>query len=240
MKRVIFYVIIAFCPIISFSQLPAQYKSGETAEDNLNRIINLTPTGTGGMGFDTRYEGIKGSPQFFEKLIPFFVKLSGQDEYLKLTGDLDIYENRLVFNHPKTGNLLSIPALYVTEVIVQQEGNEILFRTTQNYKFDKEMKVIRFFQVMNEGPFQLIKMPQKEYIKADYRNAYSAGRKYDEFLTEYKYFVSGRDSIYHAIQLNKKSLVKILPDKKSLIESTGKDMKFSNDEEMIIYILKRL
>ena len=91
MRSLLSIVLLLISTLISYSQAPpVKYQSGADAEDNLNRIINISPTVTGGMGFDTRFEGVKGSPRLFEKLLPSFVKIDGQNEYFKLNADLDI------------------------------------------------------------------------------------------------------------------------------------------------------
>ncbi len=48
------------------------YQTGITADQNLKAIGNLAPYSTGGLGFDTRYEGTKGSPYLLEPCILHF------------------------------------------------------------------------------------------------------------------------------------------------------------------------
>ena len=64
------------------SQVTSIYQKGLSAEQNLNAIRNITPYSIGGVGFDTRYEGIKGSPRLFDTLLPSFLNVKGQDYYL--------------------------------------------------------------------------------------------------------------------------------------------------------------
>jgi hypothetical protein len=240
MKSIVLVFLVSSLTLVSISQVPVQYKAGVDAEDNLNRIVNLTPTGTGGLGFDTRFEGVKGSPMLFEKLIPAFLKISGSDEYLKLNLDIDVYQNRVIFSHPKTGKQLSITSVYVTEIILRQDTSEKVFNTTSKFKFEKESKEIRFLQVLNGPPYQILKMPVKELIEANYKNAYSAGIKYDEFVTGYKYFIMGDDGIFHPLKLNVKALTKLFPAKKSQIESLVTQAGAKSDEELILYLIGRL
>jgi hypothetical protein len=237
MSRLIILHFFCFWTLISYSQVRVQYQTGQAAEDNLKRIINIKPGATGGLGYDLRYEGFIGSPMLFGKMVSSYLKMSGLDEYLKLNSDLDIYNNMLMFIHPKTGKLLSIPANFVTEVIVVKDSIDDIFRTTANYKFEKEFKEVKFFQVLKGGPWQLIKMPRKELIEANYKSAYSAGIKYDEFETSFKYYIMGSDGILHSLQLNKKSLIKLFPEKKSYIESVVNGRANKNDEEMILSII---
>jgi hypothetical protein len=239
MRRLIITYFLIHSILSSFSQIPVQYKSGVAAEDNLNRIMNLTPGGAGGLGFDSRYQGVKGSPKLFEKLIPSFVKIAGADEYIKLNSDLDVYQNNLIFSHPKSGKLQFIPAEYVSEVITISDSAENIFITTANLKFEKEIKEVKFLQVLKDGPYSFVKMPVRNLIEANYKNAYSSGIKYDEFENVNKYFVMGSDSIFRSLQLNKKSLIKLFPEKKKQIEAVAGNSSFSDNEEMVITILNK-
>jgi hypothetical protein len=232
---VLFYLVI----IQVYSQETNPYQKGLTSEQNLKAIANLAPYSPGGIGFDNRYEGIKGSSRLFDKLLPSFLRIKGQDYYLQLNTDIDIFRNRLIFNHPTTGKLLSIPADIVIELIVTIDGKEQIFRTTGNKKFEKDVKDEKFYQVLKEGPYQFIKMPLKVFIEADYKNLYSVDRRYDEYDTKYRYYILCSDSTFHQLQLNKKSLMKLFPDKKNIIDSVVKGKSYSNDEEMVQAVLNK-
>lgn len=82
-------------------------------------------------------------------------------------------------------------------------------------------------------------MPLKVLNEADYKKVYGADRRFDKFETSYKYFIMGSDSIFYPLQLNKKSLIKLFPDKKNLIESAASGSTNKNDEELILYILSK-
>jgi len=222
------------------SQATNIYQKGLTAEQNLNAIGNLAPYSTGGVGFDTRYEGIKGSPRLFDTLVPSFLNVKGQDYYLQLKTDIDLVKNTLLFIHPKTGKLIALPSNMVNELVINRHGKEMVFRTTAGKNFDKDVKEDKFFQVLKEGPFPFIKMPLKIFTEANYKGAYSPDRRYDEYETKYKYYIFSADSTFHQVQLNRKSLVKLFPDKKELIDNAIGSKSYTNDEEMVIAVLETL
>ena len=113
-----------------FSQESDIYQKGITADKNLQAIGALAPYSAGGVGFDTRYEGIKGSPRLFDSFIPSMLKVKGQDYVIEVNTDIDLVGNQLLFVHPKTGKILTIPADVVTELTMENEGKEFVFRTT--------------------------------------------------------------------------------------------------------------
>jgi hypothetical protein len=235
-------LLCSFCVILFMDGYPQAsniYQHGISAEENLKAISNLSPYSVGGVGFDNRYEGIKGSPRMLDTLLPSFLKISGQDSYIQLLADIDLVKNTLIYLHPTTKKLLAIPPDIISEIIIVKEGKELLFRTTVGKVFEKEMKPQRFCQVLNDGQYQFIKIPIKIFVEADYKNAYSADRRYDEYQSNNKYYLLSTDNIFHQIQLNKKSVIKLYPDKKALIEKSENEETFPSKEDMIVSILSK-
>jgi hypothetical protein len=225
--------------IDGYPQASNIYQQGLSAEENLKAISKLGPYSVGGIGFDNRYEGIKGSPRLLDTLLPSFLKLNGQDYYIQLQADIDLVKNTLIYLHPTTKKLLVVPVDVISELIIRRNGEELLFRTTNGKLFVKEMKPHRFYQVLNDGLYQFIKIPVKIFVEADYKNAYSADRRYDEYQTNNKYYLITSDYVFHQIQLNKKSLAKLYPEKKALIEQSENEEAFPSKEDMIISILSK-
>jgi hypothetical protein len=239
MKKIVLLITLCLFFNILNSQSTSIYQNGLTAQQNLNAIGNLAPYSSGGVGFDTRYEGIKGSTRLFEILLPSFLKIKGQDYYLQLETDIDLVQNSVLFIHPKTGKLVSLPSGMVSEVVITKDGKELIFRTTNDKHFEKELKDQKFYQVLKEGKFQLIKMPVKTFTEAEYKGAYSADRRYDEWETKFRYYIFYTDSTFHQFQLNKKSLIRFFPEKKEIIKNTIELQTFANNEEMVLYLLEK-
>jgi hypothetical protein len=238
------FFIILFLILIVIKLYPQEnklFQTGITAEQNLNAIGNLSRiANAGGTGFDNRYEGVKGSPRLFDTLLPSFLNMRGQNFYIQLETNIDIINNSLIFIYPKTGKLLSIPSEMIKEVKINSDGKELVFRTARGKNYTGDFKEHRFFQVLKEGQFQFIKMPIKKLIEADYKAVYGADRRYDEYTTYYKYYIMSPDSTFQQIQLNKKSLIKMFPDKKDLINNTLESKTYGNNEDMVIDFLNKL
>jgi hypothetical protein len=239
MKKVLLIIILILIINKVYPQENSLYQTGLTAEQNLKAIGSLALYTTGGAGFDTRYEGIKGSPRLFDTLLPSFLNVKGQDYYIQLNADIDLVRNSLLFIYPKTGKILSLSYDKVSEVRIKSDGKEMIFRTPGGKNIVKDFKEHKFFQVLMLGRFQFIKMPIKKLIAADYKDVYSADRRYDEYTTYYKYYIMSPDSSFYQIQLTKKSLIKMFPDKKELINSTIEAKSYENNEEMVLDILNK-
>ena len=223
-----------------YSQKINVYQSGISGQENLQAIANISPTSVGGMGFDNRYEGIKGSTRLFDTLVNSYLLVRGQEKYIQFNSDIDVVRNTLIFIHPNSGKLMELSAEIVDELILHKDGRDMIFRTTKGLQFDKEIRDNRFFRVLLEEPHQFIMIPEKNFVEADYKAAYSADRRYDEYQPLNKYFIKGTDNVFHQIQLNKKSLIKIFPDRKEIINDAFREKSDEEDEEKVIAILRKL
>jgi hypothetical protein len=240
MKRIIMFVVLLLTINKAYSQGNTLYQTGITADQNLKAIGNLAPYSVGGMGFDNRYEGTKGSPLLFDTLISSFLNVKDQDFYIQLDANIDLVGNSLIFKNPRTGKILALPSSMVNEIKIDSGGKELVFRTTKASFFDRDVKEGKFYQVLKEGQHQFIKMPLKKFIEADYKAVYSADRRYDEYVTHYKYYIMRSDSTFGQIQLNKKSLLKLFPDKKDLINNTFLEKSNGKKEDMVLEFLNKL
>jgi hypothetical protein len=223
-----------------YAQETKIFQQGITAEQNLKAIVNVTPYSPGGTGFDTRYEGIKGSPRLNDTLCTSILKIKGQKDYFELETDIDLVSNSLIFSYPRGSKLQSIPSNMVTEVIITNKGKDFLYRTEEGNKFDKSEKDNKFYQVLTDTPYLFIKMPVKTFTNADFKGAYSIDRRYDEYSTILRYYVMTPDKVYHKIQLTRKSLAKVFPAKKDFINKFPDDASYANDEELIMAIIGKL
>lgn len=223
-----------------FPQKLNVYQSGLTGQENLNAIANISPTSVGGMGFDTRYEGIKGSKMLFDTLLSSYMLIRGQDKYIQFNSDIDVVKNTLHFRHPGTGKLMEIPSDIVSELIVSKNGKDMVFITSKGMQFDKEIKENKFCQLLLKEPRRFIKITDKIFIEADYKAAYSADRRYDEYQPDYKYYIEDNKGIFRHVQLKKKDLLKMFPDKKELINNEFREINAENNEEKVIAILEKL
>jgi hypothetical protein len=239
MKQSLIIIILILELSFVYSQENSLYQNGLTAEQNLKAIGAISQS-AGGVGFDTRYEGVKGSPGLFENLQPSFLMVSGQKVAIQLDTNLDLVSNSLLFNNPKTNKMMALPSKMVEEVRIKSEGKEMLFRVSGPNDFEREIKEGRFYQVLEDGKIIFIKLPIKKLIEADYKAVYGADRRYDEYTTYYKYYLRGSDSKFHQIQLSKKSLLKFFPDKKDIINQTIGSKTYDNGEVMVLDVLGKL
>jgi len=240
MKKLFLFVLFFTAIGVVYSQRTNVYQTGIVAQQNLNAVAGLKPYSDGALGFDNRYEGIKGTPRMFDTLLPSYLLLNDNDIYIKLDADLDMTGNAVLYIDPKTKTLFELPAESVKELIIENRGNELVFRSTAGLNFEKPLKDVRLYQALYEGAVLFIKVPEKKFLEADYKGPYSADRRYDEYLDVTKYYIALSDGLFHEVQLSRNSLIKLFPDKKELINSSLSRKTSENNEDLVISLLEKL
>ena len=235
--------VILFLSLIILDAFPQRvniYQSGITGQQNLNAISSLAPYSSGGMGIDTRYEGVVGSPRLFDTLLTSYLLVNDKDFYIKLETDIDLIGNAVLYTDPKTKKLFALPSDNIRELIIIKDTTELVFRTTRELIFDKPLSEIRFCQVLAEGPVMFIKIPVKKFVEADYKGAYSVDRRYDEYEYTVKYYITGNDGVLSQVQLNRKSLNNLFPGQKEIIDKTLEKNRSDNNENLVITLIEQL
>ena len=231
----IFFLLLLFSPVIT-AQKPTGYREGFAGENNLQNALHITPYAQA-KGFDNRYQGVKGSPRLFDTLVASSVLIKGEELYFRIECDLDVVKNALVFMSPGRGMLMEVPSENFVWVIFHKGGKDLFFRTTEGLIFDQEIKENRFCQVLTDGPFQFISIPDRKFIEAAYKGLYSPDLRYDEYEPVNKYYIQGSDSVFYRVQLTRRSLTKAFPDKKDLINDNFNEKTSADPEADVITLL---
>jgi hypothetical protein len=228
--------LIAF--LSSTGQVSNPYKSGLTAEQNLIAIGKLNPNAQGGIGFDERYEGVKGSRMLFDTLLPALIKVKGQEYYLQLDADIEAESNLLKYKNPSNGRFYTLGPDMIMEIVFRYKEQDLAFKTSVGLPFEKPLHDQKFCQVLFTGKADFLKIAYKVLLKADYKGAYTSDTRYDEYKTDYKYYLKGPDSLFHQINLTKKSLSKLYPDKKEFINKSPDPPEALKKEDIFLNLIK--
>lgn len=213
-------------------------KVGMTSEQNLQALTNPSLYSTTA-GFDERYAGVRGSPRMLDTLLPSTVKLKGEESRFEVKTDIDVVRNTLLFVLPASGDLLEVASSWIEELIIHAGERDLLFRTTEGLRFDRELKGIKFYQVLSEGPPMFIKIPGREFLEASYTGLYSPDKRYDEYVPDDRYYIMGSDSILQRVQLTRKSLSRLFPSQSKLINSSFSEKSGEDPEQQVLMLLKK-
>jgi hypothetical protein len=214
-------------------------KVGMTSEQNLQALTNPSLYSTTA-GFDERYQGVSGSPRLLDTLLPCTVKLKSAEEQYEVSTDIDVVRNTMLFILPASNDLLEVASSWIESLKFHTGDRDLIFRTTEGLKFDRELKGNKFYQVLSDGPHLFIKIPDREFIEANYRGLYSPDRRYDEYVPQDRYYIIGSDSILHRVQLTRKSLGKLFPDNKQQINQIFNEKVSADPEADVVALLERL
>lgn len=237
-------IIILFFSLVSawnlYSQTAIIYQSGIAGSENLKALENIDPNTVGARGFDFRYEGVKGTTRLFDTLYAASLLLKGQTRYIRLISDIDIVNNLLVYSQSGTKKIMEIPSDPIAELIVHKNDTSLIFRLANNISFETKIDGNKFCQILKESPNSFIRIPEKKFIKADFKKAYGGPDiRYDEFELIYRYYIENSDHIFQKVQLNQKSLIKMYPDRKELIRKYYKENPRDDAEKKFISILSQ-
>ncbi len=236
MKLISILIMSLLCAINLFAQNNSGNVTGATSESNLKAVQNLSPFSSA-VGFDARYQGVKGTTRLFDTLVPSTIIINGQEEHFRMASDIDVVRNALLFRKTDSGELMEIPSGNIAELIFHLDGKDILYKTTEGLVLDKKPEGIKFYQMLKEGPWQFIRIPDKKFVEADYQRVYGPDRRYDEYKPLDNYYIQGSDSVFHRVQLTRKSLRKLFPDRKDLIDNNFNEKSTSDPEADIISLL---
>ena len=250
MKSLLILFTTFFFVLNSFSQKVNVYQDGSMGVENIKAMVK--PWGNNFVHtFDSRYEGVKGTPNLFNNLVNSYLMGSGQEKYIQVESDIDILRNTVIFRDPSTRNLMEIPSDNVKELVFNIYNKDFIYRTTRGLKFEKKIKENKFYQVIREEPYRLIMITFKSFVKADNEPTFNSGRHFDEYRTDRKYFLEDSRGVFHQVifnnitydciihpsKLNKKGLAKIFPEKKEIIYRAFEENPDSVTLQRIISIL---
>jgi hypothetical protein len=233
-----------------YSQDVNYYGTGAMGESNIRAMTSLRSNGFVHT-FDSRYEGVKGTPNLFNSFVSSYLMSNGEEKYVQLESDINILGNSVIFRDPSSGNLLEISSDNVRELIFNINKRDFIYRTTKDLKFEKKIRENKFYQVIQEKPYRIILITFKSFKKADFEPAFNSGIHYDEFRTSRKYYLEDSKGVFHEIilnniiydciihptKLNKKGLAKIYPEKKELIYRAFEEKPDSVSMDRIVSIL---
>lgn len=241
MKRIVVIGLIANLGIAAYAQ-KEDTKTGtyERSPTNISAIANVSPLSPGAVGFDDRYEGVKGTPLLYNDWVEgnLFLKDNAWVRNIKM--NLDVHDNYIYLLSPEDEQIFTLSNEEINEIHIFSEGGTILFRKFLPEQFDKKIDPDLLFEVLAQGEYTFLKLSKKLFREADYQGAYSADRRYDEFLLSTSHYLTNSDGLFEKIKLTEKALCKLLPDQKARIREIVKKTGLSEGEEMVIAVLREL
>jgi hypothetical protein len=218
MKKIFLFLLT----LLYFNFLNAQ--SIESKSDFLN---GFDSKGTMLYTFNDRYDGIEGNFYFYDTLYH--------------EGELWLTNNRHYTNEYK----YKFDQIEGTVQILYANGKELLLDVNQVLSFamfidDKTVNFVkmplansdskRLFQVIYwSSNIKFLRDIKKKVVRTKLQASFSNSKIVDEIKNDYHYYISKKDELLVEIKLNKKGIIKALPEKEKEIERLFKTKTYKND-----------
>ncbi|GAB3202062.1 hypothetical protein ABID22_003711 [Pontibacter aydingkolensis] len=217
MKRLLFLIPCAFASQVLFAQ-----------QASLHDI-----NGKAVQAFDSRYTGIKGTPYFLPGWSKANLVISSKTIFENLDVKYNVIDNNLLYRTDK-GEEKVISANQVNSFVLKDStsAQRFVFKKLENVTGIDPKFAPQFCVMLHEGnSSQLVLMPVKRFIKADFTGAYSAERTSDEIVNEYVYYFINKNKKAEKVKLNKKSLLSVVNDKQNEVKAYIDKQKLDTSTE---------
>jgi hypothetical protein len=184
--------------------------------------------------FDSRYEGLKGSPFFISEWISGQMAFVDGKVFNEIPLKYNAYTKELMMKRPSGDSLIVFPyqvqSFTINDPVTKANFTFRRYPKAQTPKYD--MREV-YFLVLYEGKTSLLKLVKKDLKKADYKDPYSNNVRYDTYEDANEYYLLMADGKMSKIKRSKKSVLEALSDKevaiKALLEQEKIEMKTERD-----------
>ncbi len=172
------------------------------------------------LSFDSRYEGVRGTPNIYPDWSPGEIILRANLRVKDVQINYDAYNDQLIFLSPEgkamQANSGSVDCFRIVE---PASGDTLLFKKKLVKPAGSGRDAERFVQVIYEGDqVDLYQVYDKKFVEADYKAAYSPDRRYDEFVDDIYLVACRKGQDPEKLKPNRRNLLKLFKDRKTELE----------------------
>lgn len=231
------YILIIFIALISTTAY-TQDVTGSDAEENLSKIGGTDVSIGVVRKFDNRYEGVKGSPFYYDKWHTGIIELGNDKNIEGIQLKYNVYEDELLLNKPGEGSFyLQKSDIKSFKLIAGENGKEISFL---KFKHPKKDDKNAFYRVIFNGEIILLEYIKVVFEKADYEGGYSNDKRYDEFKKYPSiYYFNATDDQPLKLKSTSKGISSIFPSHNGEMKNYILENKFDyKNEHNLIQIME--
>ncbi|WP_148041394.1 hypothetical protein [Rufibacter immobilis] len=231
------------CSWTTFSYGQGNTPMGLAGQTNVQSLGRLGGAGST-VVFENRYQGVKGSPYFWDVWAPgkVIVKSGNSDKnevFANIKLKFDAYSNLLVAVIPQTKDTLQFGTAPIISFTLQHPivGNSIDFRRIKEAQAIDPALSDAFFAVLTESTdikTSLVKRVLKKKIDANFKGGYSAGQTYDEIVDESQYYIVHNGKMQR-VKINRKSLLDVFPSQADKLKAyiVSNKLAMSSEADLI-------
>lgn len=190
---------------------------------------------TNARAYDLRYEGVRGSPLIWEEWKEGHIEVA--DGAIIGAGakfNIDLFEGLVVVGLPN-GKKIILENFAFERLVISEEDQRRIFVAIPPKELDSKVDANRFLELLVEGVPALYKLHDMQFLEADYKGAYSADKRYDEYRyrSDYYQFKNGR---WLRLKKKKKQMIKLLPRYTRLIEKNVSASQLEESDYINLYL----
>ena len=201
---------------------------GYTIETRLDDILNPSPhimrERMGGAAY-----GTKGSPMIFDDFTKGNIYYSNKSKTSGKLINYNCHTHEVLYSDGNNSYLLSPKEIDYLEFLVYDQS--LIFK----HIFLEDLQKSLFVQVLYNDQSILYKRHYREFLEADYTRAYSADRRYDEYVSHYDYYLSPDGGDVIPLKPKKKNLLTLMNLHSGEIEAFLKAEKINlkSDKDLV-------
>lgn len=232
MENAIQYV-FSILLLFIYLNINAQETSGNDAQENIFKIGGAEATIGVVRKFDNRYEGVKGSPFYFDSWTRGNIKIVNGQHMENLQLKYNVYEDELIVNKPKVGAIYLQKEMIQSFSLIDTKTNmEVTFVKYMNPKKETKSK---YYRLIFEGSLVLIEDIKIVFEKADFQGGYSQDKRFDEFK-KYPifYYYNDSDGYPKKLKTSPSGVSKIFLNHSSEIKKyiAGQNLNCKNENDL--------
>lgn len=218
---------------------PNDRRNGYETYQSTSQIVGSGPY-TMVNTIDHRYEGLRGTPYFLPEWNKGEIEMAAGQHYRDVPLKFDAYRQHLILRRSWAGNdSIIVNADQVKSFqLKNSDGQFYVFRHVPAAKTDDELLREGYFLVLYQGKSALLKRILKSFKKADYKDPYSNGTRYDEFRDVISYYILKPDQTLAKVKLSDKSIIETLGDQaddlKAFVKQEKLSVKTENDAIQLV------
>ena len=219
---------------------PNDRRNGYETYQSTSQIVGAGPY-TMVNTIDHRYEGLRGTPYFLPEWNKGEIEMVAGQHYREVPIKFDAYRQHLILLRTWVGNdSIIVNADQVKSFqLKNKDGQFYVFRHIPTAKTDDETLKEGYFLVLYQGKSALLKRIVKAFRKADYKDPYANGTRYDEFRETISYYILKPDQTLAKVKLSDKSIIEALGDRTNDLKAFVKQENMSGKTENDAIVLMK-
>lgn len=197
--------------LLQLFTLMAQGPTHPAGGSGKSYLENLAPLSSPAIVFDNRYQGVQGSPYFWNDFRNASIITNKQDTLRGVQVRLQLVEPYIeVMANGKVQGQIGFESIK-TITINNPDGSLGRYVTKT---IDDQVELL---ELLHEGEVVFYERLRKRLMKADYEGAHSVDKRFDEFVNLFIYYLEDSTGNLHKIKLRAKAFSSLMPAHKTRI-----------------------